>query len=258
MRFWLTVLRFWLTVLLVLLTVTPAAAAVTVAARAGASDSSAVTTREISLPSGSVAGSLIILGVSCRDSTGTVTLNETGWTKLFSETQSVATSRVWLEAYYKRLSGSETTLTLNTSATVMCAWATWRMTGEHASSNPESVDGSAITQNPDPPSLSPSWGNEAAVFIVLTGVPCDAATCTVSTYPTNYTTNGRQFQSGNGVEASIGASDREATTGTENPGTFALSSSQAASAATIAVRSAPAATVGRGVIGGGCCGGMID
>jgi hypothetical protein len=116
----------------------------------------------------------------------------------------------------------------------------YRFTGMHASQAPEAgtMPALANTANPDPPSLTASWGAAPNLWIA---VASNVAAASISSYPANYTDN--QLNPINGTVGSIGVATRNLSLATEDPGVFTNSSSANCSAQTIVVRGLPGAPV---------------
>jgi hypothetical protein len=115
----------------------------------------------------------------------------------------------------------------------------WQITGQHETQIPEKgVSVSAITINPDPPSITQSWGNSEALYIAAVGLN---VVRTISSYPTNYT-NGQADSAGSGVF--VAAAERILTgVSGEDPGIFTLNSSASGLAQTFVIRAAPSGDI---------------
>ena len=97
------------------------------------------------------------------------------------------------------------------------------------------VGGGETSANPDPPSLTPSWGSEDTLFIVVAA--WDNATRTLTSYPTNYDSN-QLSNLGGASSAAVGLAlaTRAIAGAAENPGTFTISAGEQWDAYTIAIR----------------------
>lgn len=98
---------------------------------------------------------------------------------------------------------------------------------------PQASEITGTSTNPNPPSLSPSWGAEDYLWIAYTCINDDN---TFSVYPTDYSNGDYQF---GGTSKTIAYATRQLNASSEDPGTFTMSASDAWSAITIAVRGLP-------------------
>lgn len=204
------------------------------------------------------AGDLVVVEINCSNSTKTITTPGT-FTELFNRTTRGAATGPGCGANgnaadschviaYQIANGSEgASVTFTTSATNRCVYVSRRITGAHASAAPEATINPLVAStngNPNPPSITPSWG--AADNLYIAGFASIGSADAVSAYPTNYTDS--QFNK-NANAASMGSASRQVTNSTtEDPGTYTISPNQVWTAYTIAVRPAAADA---GVIGGG-------
>ncbi len=192
----------------------------------------------ISLPSGIVAGNLLIVWMM---SDGFETISDwDGFTELFVDYDDTSQS-LW--AAYKFATGSEgSTISVGISSAERTAHQSFRITGAHATTPPEVATGTdGSTEFPDPPSLTPSWGAEDTLWMVGLGIDTGAAT--VDSYPTSYT-NGVRINEGTGSGgANLAVARRENNTATEDPGTFDLSGVEGTVINTLAIRPAGAAAI---------------
>jgi len=87
-----------------------------------------------------------------------------------------------------------------------------------------------------PPPLTPAWGSAKNLWIIGALWMDDASS--ITSWPTNYITNGAYENNGAGqdISASTGTSYRQAELTTETPGTITLSESESVHGFTIAVR----------------------
>lgn len=195
----------------------------------------AATSHNVTLPSSIVSGNLLLLFCGIN---GTPTVTDpTGWTVTLSATN----TDTW-RIYSRIADGSEgATVTVGLSASNRMGCAAYQISGnQNGTSSSEiaiSSASNANTANPDPPSLTPSWGSAANIWIAV----CFSAdsNSNLSSYPTNYSTeqvNGKNGTGagGGGTGATIAA--RALTATSEDPGTFAWDSAKQRSAYTLAVR----------------------
>lgn len=177
-------------------------------------------------PANSAADNIILLFVATNSSSEVTTpggfSSLGGWTGNFQR----------IRAYWHRYDGSEpANFTVTMSSTQYRAWRLIRVSGAHTTSSPESVDGNTgVSNSPDPLSISPSWGSEKNLYIVIGSF--DGAV-TITSYPANYV-NGVT----NGTTERLAVASRSIENSTENPGAFTLSGSGAWVVDTIALRPA--------------------
>lgn len=206
----------------------------TVETTATSEENSATNSHTVDLPSGIQSGDLLLVVFSTFDSAvHTMTWPPTDWTDLDSSSGSV--TRHTCTAYRVADGGEGASITVSTSGTVWSAHQTFRIsgyTGTPEASRDNSYPGGT---NPDPPSLSPSWGAALTLWIAGFG-GTDTTTTAVSSYPSNYS-NGAYAEGGVGSYwASVGTARRLCYASSENPGTYTMSDSIDSMAFTIAVQ----------------------
>lgn len=179
------------------------------------------------LPASIQAGDLLLLLVSVNN---TITLTTpSGWTQLFN----TANGALRHACYYKTASGSEgSTVTVTGSGSAGWATNSYRITGHQGA--PEAGTSATGTSNsPNPPSLTPSWGSAKTLWLAAVGNIVGGGT--TATAPTNY---GNQVTAAASFSARCSSSRRELEASSEDPGTYALSASQAWVTNTVAIRPA--------------------
>lgn len=186
------------------------------------------TTHNISLGATVNAGDLLVMifvgSQVGADQTYTIT-DPSGFTLLFEDQFNVAgQNRQHTGVYYKVATGSEggTTVNVATSASVSAVAHVYRITtGTHNSAVEASTRSEAEAANPNPPSLTPSWGSADTLWIaVATWEDSDFfATAAPSSY-TNLTTEIADSTE----DAVISSARRENATGTEDAGAFTADS----------------------------------
>lgn len=192
----------------------------------------------VAMPATVNAGDLLILLFSADDNP--ITTTPSGWT-LLTESNAL-TPKGWVA--YKRAVGDEdgTTVDVVTDSSQKACAQVYRITGIHASSNPEAgTIATGTSANPDSPTLTPSWGAEDTLWIAFyAGDDDDDA----SAYPTNYT-DGTYTQSDDGFTngSSMGTARRNLNATSDDPSTFTIAASRAWVANTIAIRPTGAAVV---------------
>ena len=171
-----------------------------------------------------------------------------GWRVAWNARHTVASNVIEVGCYERDADGTEggTTVDFVTSGTdpnsngaAQCYSITGARTG--AAAIEVGVENNGASANPDPPSVSPSWGVEDTLWFALTGAADDDATAT--SYPANYT-NGVSTISGAPAnqKSSICVARRELAAASDNPGTFTLSEAELWIAQTVAIRPAAPAT----------------
>lgn len=202
------------------------------------SEVSNVTSHTVNLPASISSGDLLIVFFSC-DAVETTT-----WPSSNAWYDGVLVDEVGFnhtcDVVYRIADGTEgSTITVTTGTAEQSEHISYRITAWHGTTPPEAVDdGGVQTNQPDPPSLTPSWGSGDTLWIA--GQTNNDGTSTVTTWPTNYTSN--QLNPGSGVgSVAVGVATRENATSSENPSAFTITATEHAVAFTIAVRPAAAA-----------------
>lgn len=205
-------------------------------------------THTVNLPSGSSGLLLVVASFNSSQALAqpTVTVNPWSDTTLFQTSYPADYITLWVG--WHRATGSETGTTLTTSQLATSVVRAYRINGEHASSSPEAATAvTASTLNPDPPSLTPSWGAEDTTW--LAPMCHRNATSDITSWPASYTS---QNERAGGDASSPGASalqvmqgmaSRELNIATENPGTYTIGGATArvSIAQTVAIRPAAGA-----------------
>lgn len=208
--------------------------AATNAGGAGAGTSDVV----LSLPGGAVAGDLVICVALISIISGTVAA--TGWTGTLSSISLGLGISHTFSVLSRIIDGTEGgIITIPRSSSAYLSAASYRITGWHGTTMPEAGYANAGSPGePDPPSLSPSWGSADTLWIAA-GVR-KGNTATTLGYPTNYTANQVSAYDG-GVSGRVLLATREVAASSENPSAFTIYNG-GGSGVTIAVR--PAASAG--------------
>lgn len=184
------------------------------------------------------AGDLILI-IGASDNTDAQT-QPTGFTSIY-EAQTSTQNRTFV--FGKVADGTEDSTTVNgaiavAEATTYAVYAIQDWFGTIATGVAVSTGATGTSANPDPDSLSPSWGSADTLWIAHENR--DNATATVSAYPTSYTL-GQIDQAGSvGGTQCCGYAARQNATATEDPATFTVASSGTWAAITIAIRPAAA------------------
>lgn len=188
------------------------------------------TTHNVPMPAIVDSGDLL-LALTSADGTGTIN-TPSGWTQLYTTTAGQSRTN----AFYKFASGTEdgTTVNFTTGASEILTATVYRITG--ALSIESGTAATSTSANPNPPSLTPSWGAKDTLWISFAAT--DNGYIRPTVYPANYTHgrwDGDTYSSSTSYSMTASAR-RYLNAISEDPGTFTLSSSDAWSANTIAIR----------------------
>lgn len=191
----------------------PTIASITTTASANSSGAS----NNLSLPATIDAGDLLI-GIIGRRDRDTWT-PPTGWTEIVDVQP--ATENATLAAAYKIADGTEDggTITFTSSGTgnLRKGGFVLRITGWHGSQAPEAATASAsTTTDPNPPSLTASWGAEDNLWIVASSSASQNSTGSAPTNYINFTSGGEA----GGTKWGVNMATRENAVATEDPGTI--------------------------------------
>lgn len=210
-----------------------------VAATNTSAESTAVSSHDVSLPTGVVSGDLLIVifGIQTSSASASATW-PSGWTEFFNVT--AGTSSVLFHAGgYRLADGSEgSTIVVSTSVNGQSAHNSYRITGAEnpsirapeAATTSSDVSGSTI----DPPSLTPTGGAKDYLWLVTASARGGK---TVTGVPANYG-NLIEIYSTTGLAASVSTHSmrRELNAVSEDPSTLTFDSAATRrAAATIAV-----------------------
>ena len=190
------------------------------------------TSHTFSIPTGLVAGNLLV-SIFGQSNGGSAIVWPGDWIEVASHIGATLSASV----AYKFATGSEgSTITVSTSGGPgRGVQRTFRILGAHASAPPEViVDTPVVTANPNPPSLSPTWGllTNYALWIAFANKLSGTAN---TAYPSSYTLF-QDFQSNGDTTGGLASAARQNMVATENPGTFSYSASHESIAGTIAIR----------------------
>lgn len=187
-------------------------------------------------PTGVASGRLLIWGAVIASS-GPINTPGAPWTSTSLAEDFIGSIR--MRTFYRSLTGTETgniTCDITGSAVDVSSWA---IILSGVTGTPEVVSATAgATANPDPASITPSWGTASAtLYLPIVGYSSSTSTSSVSSYPTNYTLQNSNV-GGALISVSLGVCARRIVGSPENPGTYTLSASVTNNVThTIAVRS---------------------
>lgn len=131
-----------------------------------------VSARNVQLPATINAGD-ILLALFSSDSDSAVSWDNAtagAWTQLHSTVQ--ADGEMRFSAFWKIADGSEDGLTLSvsTASATRTAWHIYRISGGQSVAAATPATAAGRTFNPDPPSVTPSWGSADTLWIVGLGI----------------------------------------------------------------------------------------
>jgi len=202
--------------------------------------STAGTTHTVNLPTGIASGDLLIVFFSKKSGSSNTLTWPSGWTALTDVNNGTNTGQ---STAYRIADGTEgTTISVTSSASVKSAHNSYRITSWHGTTPPEGGAGSTgSSANPDPPSVSPSWGSADNLFLEAASVGSNTSSSAASTNYTNLLTI--NSTGGSGGSNQMQASARHSLTGsTDDPdNAFTISASSIWASQTIAIRPAGAA-----------------
>lgn len=185
----------------------------------GDTGASPLTSSTVTLPSSVAAGDLLLI-VTIPSTSGVTPSTPAGWTAL---TWGALTGCGTAVVFYKQAAGGETSQAI-THASARLAWVAYRITGWDTAKAPEvgtAATGSSV--NPDPPSISPSWGATRNDLFIAASAVNNGNTGATSAYPSGYS-NGQttRTQKGDSSDVRISSAEKRTTSmvSSENPGTF--------------------------------------
>jgi hypothetical protein len=203
---------------------------------ANGNDTSNVLTRNATMPASISVGNLLLAFVASDIAASGTTITMTGWTSISNQQFG---SAVRSTVFARVADGTEgATAAIDTSASEACAWhfyniSTWF--GTIANGCEAGTPAAAGSTNPNPPSLTPSWGALDTMWLAGAGNDGNVA---ITAGPASYT-NFVNTRWANTSGCGIATARRELNTATEDPGTFTMSTEQWV-AHTIAIRPAAA------------------
>jgi hypothetical protein len=194
-----------------------------VRASSGYAASSSETTHTVTLPSGYVAGDLLIMLICQSGSNATPTVS--GWTAVDSDTSgSAGTDRALY--IFKKVATSGSTQDVGTDNDTIAV----QVYAIEAGTNVETNTNSGSSATPNPPALTPTWS--VRPMLTIAAVATRSTTATVS--PDGYTAITNQTSTANGNKTMASGWRATRTVTTINPDAFATDSQNYA-AATIAI-----------------------
>lgn len=223
------------------------------ASTAVSAETSAVSTHDMTAPSGIASGNLLLLIVNFENvgNLDPTASGLTGWTQVSgcAVNHGDATFASSMEVWHKFATGSETSTTYTSSAAVPSFTRWIRITGAHASTPPECSTHIDDYVQPDSASLTASWGAEDnlwySVYNKYNG--CD----TLSAYPSGYSIYQYDATPSCTYYVQFSMAGKQANAATENPGAWTISDVGPGVSVTLVVRPSAVAspsTRNRGVM----------
>lgn len=211
----------------------------TPAAYAGTVDTATATSTAVNLPTGISAGDLLLIGITGSATDATPNTTASGWTTLFDLKDSSSASH--LAILYRIATGGEgATATVSTDLAEHRAAVALRYTGWHGTTPPEVSTGSAVvTANPDPDSVTASWGSADNLFVAFATGDNNRQ---ITAYPSGYSIEQHTEFTGTTAGGCIGVAHAEVAAASADPGPFTISSSNRSVAATVVIRPASGPT----------------
>ncbi len=193
--------------------------AIAVAATNGGSNTTAVNSHTVNLPTGIAFGNLLVVVITIPSVTITFT-TPNGWTAMTGATGTL-TGVYW---FYRRATGDEpSSITIKSSgAATRSSYTSFRITGDAYGIAPEQGTWSGPQGSaPDPPALTPSWGNKAALWLIFCGMfnGEDSITSTSAGYSTVRADN----VGGTANDMIMATQWKVATAASDNPGAWVTS-----------------------------------
>lgn len=193
------------------------------------------TSHTCNLPASISSGDLLILFFGWY--TGSSVTTPSGWSSLGTDNNG---TNIYQVIFYKTATGSEgSTVNVTTGSSTKSSHVSYRITGW--TGTPEK--GTAVTgtnSSPDPPSLSPSWGSDDTLWIATETNRNNSFTSYQTSHPDNQVRGGNTSTSSSSETAIC--TDEDAAS-SNNPGTYALSTSRYWVAQTVAIQPSTGPTV---------------
>lgn len=200
--------------------------------------SSNATTTVVTFDAAASAGDLILVFHGSDSGAGANTY-PAGWVELVD----AAGSGFQASIAYLIATGGETSVTVTHTSERANAIAV-RISGWHGTTAPEvSTAATGSSTQPNPGSLTPSWGADDTLWIAAAFADDSATPFPITAWPTNYASNQTQGSTAASA-ADVAIATRNLNAASEDPGAFTMTATETWSAYTVAVR--PAAAGGGG------------
>ena len=191
------------------------------------------TSHTVALPANISSGNLLVVFFATDGDNTTGWPNEgTDWIQIFGISD---TRDIHLSCAYRIADGNEeATITVSTTSNETSAHISFRITGHGSSINPPEASTGAIeaNANPNPDSLTASWGTDDNLWIVMEGNDDDDS---INAYPNSYSDNQRTLDAGASGPTIGVATYNYNTTDTQNPDTFTIAAGEQWAAGTVVI-----------------------
>lgn len=196
-------------------------------------ENTSTTSHTVNLPASIVAGNLLLI-IWQSAALGITVTTPSGWTALGSPVTNG--NNIQFIVYYKTASGSEgATQAISTNNNTPAAHVSYQISTYQGA--PEVATATGTSANPDPPSLSPSWGFDKTLWLAISDSVRVSTSHSVTGTPSGYTNvvSASEDLGGTGTSYRLWTLRKEAQASSENPGSFTLSNSLDWCAATLAI-----------------------
>ena len=179
------------------------------------------TSHVIDMPDGIVSGNLLIAFFAHDDESSQETVTwPGGWTEFVSAD---AGGSAGVNYAYRIAGGSEAaSITVTTGTSEAAAAKIFEIRNWHGTSPPEAATANSATGDPDPPSLTPSWGAADTFWVASCGLNAGSGTWA---YPASYTTDQYSLTTGGAGATALGLCSRPLNAASENPAAGAFTNS---------------------------------
>lgn len=201
-------------------------------------ETSDTSTHDWTLPSGNSSGKLLVLIFFCDAQLVSVT-TPSGFTLHPVSLDVGSTGGAQGRIFYKTTDGSETSGTITTSGNEKSVTVSLLITGARTTEFADARIG-GTDQNPNPPSLSADNGADTILWIAVAGTSATSENANSWTLPTGYTAVQRgNSGTADATDVQLAVAYKNATAGSENPGTFTIVASNQWMALTLAFEPEP-------------------
>lgn len=197
------------------------------------------TSHTVNLPSGIVAGNLLLIFFANNEDR--LPSTPSGWTRLVTDAATGGTSsnQDTLTVFAKIATGSEgATVSCTTAANVRSAHTSYQVTGNRNGVTAAEILAAIVvgaSNQPKSPNLAPGWG--AAMILWFSAIAATDGSRTISSYPAGYTLGQLTVSStGSSAGSRIASAAKSGTTASEDPGVYTLNSSDNWVAVTVGIR----------------------
>lgn len=193
--------------------------------------STAATAHLVTMPATVNSGDLLTVLFSSAWATPDTVATPSGWSLLSANSR----TNIQFGVYYKIADGTEdgTTVDFVTTNARKAVAQVYRISAWHGTTPPEVGTAANLGDTqPDPPSLTPSWGADDTLWLASFG---SAGNPTITVVPTSYT-NENDDSTTTPTAATVGSARRELNATSDDPSAYTITASQNWVAQTLAVR----------------------